>query len=234
MKMFKSVSFRRILAYLIDIMLVSLISSMFASIELLNPYLNKQQEIANEYTEKVNDFINDDSQIDINEFTSSDFMKEYTYEISYYSIYESIISVVFTILYFVVFQYYNNGKTVGKALFDIVVIDKDRKKASIKQLLLRSLIIHSLLTSIISIIGIYTLNKESYLTLSYIIAFIEMGIMIACIILLIFREDKRLVHDLFAGTKVISCDELDEQSKVKEAKILTKSSRKNKKKENNK
>ena len=228
--MFKNVNFRRVLAYLLDIMLVSIISSMFASIELLNPYLNKQQEITSEYTEKINDYMNDENQIDINEFTSSDFMKDYTYDFSHYSMYESIISLVFTILYFVVFQYYNNGKTVGKALFDIVVVDKEKKKVSIKQLLLRSLVIHSLLTSIISLIGIITLNKESYLTLSYIIAFVEMGIMIACIILFIFREDKRLVHDLFAGTRVISCDELDEQNKIKEAKILAKTFKGNKKK----
>ena len=228
--MFKNVNFRRVLAYLLDIMLVSIISSMFASIELLNPYLNKQQEITSEYNEKINDYMNDENQIDINEFTSSDFMKDYTYDFSHYSMYESIISLVFTILYFVVFQYYNNGKTVGKALFDIVVVDKEKKKVSIKQLLLRSLVIHSLLTSIISLIGIITLNKESYLTLSYIIAFVEMGIMIACIILFIFREDKRLVHDLFAGTRVISCDELDEQNKIKEAKILAKTYKVNKKK----
>ena len=230
--MFKSITSKRILAYIVDIFIVTLISSMFAGIEFLNPYLEKQNEVTIEYNEKLEEYISQTE--DINELSNSEFMTDYTYDVSYYGVYTSIITLIVTILYFVVFQYYNEGKTIGKALFDIIVVDKNIKRVKINHLLIRSLIIHSIITNTILIISIFLLKKDAFLVISNIIGIIEMGIIIICIIMIMFREDKRLIHDLLAGTKVISREEYEEKQTIKEATILEKNKKKTKKRKDNK
>lgn len=230
--MFKSITSKRILAYIVDIFIVTLISSMFAGIEFLNPYLEKQNEVTIEYNEKFEEYISQTE--DINELSNSEFMTDYTYDVSYYGVYTSIITLIVTILYFVVFQYYNEGKTIGKALFDIIVVDKNIKRVKINHLLIRSLIIHSIITNIILIISIFLLKKDAFLVISNIIGIIEIGIVIICIIMIMFRKDKRLIHDLLAGTKVISREEYEEKQTIKEATILEKNKKKTKKRKENK
>lgn len=230
--MFKSITSKRILAYIVDIFIVTLISSMFAGIEFLNPYLEKQNEVTIEYNEKFEEYISQTE--DINELSNSEFMTDYTYDVSYYGVYTSIITLIVTILYFVVFQYYNEGKTIGKALFDIIVVDKNIKRVKINHLLIRSLIIHSIITNTILIISIFLLKKDAFLVISNIIGIIEMGIIIICIIMIMFRKDKRLIHDLLAGTKVISREEYEEKQTIKEATILEKNKKKTKKRKENK
>lgn len=230
--MFKSITTKRILAYIVDIFIVTLISSMFAGIEFLNPYLEKQNEVTIEYNEKLEEYISQTE--DINELSNSEFMTDYTYDVSYYGVYTSIITLIVTILYFVVFQYYNEGKTIGKALFDIIVVDKNIKRVKINHLLIRSLIIHSIITNTILIISIFLLKKDAFLVISNIIGIIEMGIIIICIIMIMFRKDKRLIHDLLAGTKVISREEYEEKQTIKEATILEKNKKKTKKRKENK
>lgn len=230
--MFKSITTKRILAYIVDIFIVTLISSMFAGIEFLNPYLEKQNEVTIEYNEKLEEYISQTE--DIKDLSNSEFMTDYTYDVSYYGVYTSIITLIVTILYFVVFQYYNEGKTIGKALFDIIVVDKNIKRVKINHLLIRSLIIHSIITNTILIISIFLLKKDAFLVISNIIGIIEMGIIIICIIMIMFREDKRLIHDLLAGTKVISREEYEEKQTIKEATILEKNKKKTKKRKENK
>lgn len=230
--MFKSITSKRILAYIVDIFIVTLISSMFAGIEFLNPYLEKQNEVTIEYNEKLEEYISQTE--DIKDLSNSEFMTDYTYDVSYYGVYTSIITLIVTILYFVVFQYYNEGKTIGKALFDIIVVDKNIKRVKINHLLIRSLIIHSIITNTILIISIFLLKKDAFLVISNIIGIIEMGIIIICIIMIMFREDKRLIHDLLAGTKVISREEYEEKQTIKEATILEKNKKKTKKRKDNK
>lgn len=230
--MFKSITSKRILAYIVDIFIVTLISSMFAGIEFLNPYLEKQNEVTIEYNEKLEEYISQTE--DIKDLSNSEFMTDYTYDVSYYGVYTSIITLIVTILYFVVFQYYNEGKTIGKALFDIIVVDKNIKRVKINHLLIRSLIIHSIITNTILIISIFLLKKDAFLVISNIIGIIEMAIIIICIIMIMFREDKRLIHDLLAGTKVISREEYEEKQTIKEATILEKNKKKTKKRKDNK
>ena len=106
-------------------------------------------------------------------------------------------------MYFIVFQYYNNGKTVGKALLKIQVKSKDNKKLKLTQMILRSVVINSILTSLISIICILTLSKSTYLTASNYIQMIDMAVMLVTFGMVMFREDGRGLHDMMANTKVI-------------------------------
>lgn len=210
--MFKSVTSKRIIAYLIDIFIVALITSMFASLEFLNPNMKKINEIQNEYAETLTNKAQ--QTVTPSDILDTDELINLSYDISYYGVYQSAIAVVVAFIYFVVFQYFNKGQTIGKALLDIIVVTKDNKKVSFMNIFLRSIIINNILSDTMLIIAIRLMAKKSFLTFNSIISIITTGILVVSIILLLFRNDNRLVHDLFAGTKVIKKKDLESKVKV--------------------
>ncbi len=220
--MFKSLMSKRILAYFIDVMIVTLIANMVASLDILNPYLDKQNELIAEYNKDIINYYDENGKLYMEKLANSDFLEEYTYNTAYYGVYSSIITVTITFLYFVVFQYYNKGKTIGKAILDIVVKDKNNKNVKFSQMLIRGVIINGILTSILSIILVLKLNMSQYIIVDNVLFIINIGILISCVILAMFRKDKRLLHDLIAGTKVEFSFKDNDKNNIEENKKIQK------------
>lgn len=206
---------KRACAYIIDLMLVLIISSLFAGIEALNPNEEKYEETYNQYKTMIS------NASDINSINNEEVIN-ITYDMSKYGISIEIINLVVIVLYFVVFQYLNNGKTLGKTLMKIKVVSKDSKKIKFYQILLRSLIINSILSSFVLILILSFCSKSIYLLSSRYIQFIDMTLVFVSIIMILFRQDGRGLHDIIASTEVIYDIELD--NKVKEATIVSKKS----------
>ena len=112
-------TFKRVLAYIFDFLLVSVVVAMFSELSLINPYFDEYNDISNKYLEYV-DSIESAEEID------PIVVNNYVYQISYYSVYMNMIYVVFIVIYFIIFQYFNDGKTIGKALMKIKVVSKKR------------------------------------------------------------------------------------------------------------
>ena len=89
-------TFKRILAYIFDFLLVSAVVAMFSELNLINPYFDEYNDVANKYLEYV-DSIDTSTEID------SSIVYNYVYQISYYSVYMNIIYMVFVIIYFIIF-----------------------------------------------------------------------------------------------------------------------------------
>ena len=85
-------------------------------------------------------------------------------------------------------------------------------------MILRSVVINSLLTSLISIICILTLSKSNYLTASNYIQMIDMAVMLVTFGMVMFREDGRGLHDLLANTIVVPTEDVKEAVIVKKTK----------------
>ena len=143
-------TFKRVCAYIIDLVLVSFISSLFASIEFINPKLDEYNKNYEEYRNYVQSITSGSETVDTSELLNGEKVNDFTYNIASSGVITSEITLIISILYFIVFQYYNNGKTVGKALLKIQVKSKDNKKLKLTQMILRSVVINSLLTSLIS------------------------------------------------------------------------------------
>lgn len=211
-------TFKRICAYIIDIVLISFVSSMFASIEFINPKLDEYNQNYEEYRNYVQNITSGNETLDASELLNGEEIKDLTYNIASSGVITSEITLIISILYFIVFQYFNNGKTVGKALLKIQVKSNDNKKLKLTQIILRSIVINSLLTSLISIICLLTLSKSSYLTVSNYIQMIDMAIVFVTFGMVMFREDGRGLHDLLAKTIVVPAEEVKEAVIVKEKK----------------
>ena len=82
----------------------------------------------------------------------------------------TVVSIVIYILYFVVFQAYNNGQTLGKKVFKIQVVKNDDSMVDINTLLIRSLIPYGILVNFISLVLILFVGKGLYNNISTILS----------------------------------------------------------------
>ena len=255
---------KRILAYLIDMMIVTLLTSCLATLPIINVNYNTYENKVDKYNERIEpyiDFLNDfkkeyeDKKLDDEEFDKlqKDYieiinLEEYfndkkITETEYDEIYEkvyneynqiyqdsnyelmkinyipSIITMVITILYFVVFGYFCNGQTLGKKMLQLQVVSKDDKRVNILKLLLRTVILTGILTSILNLILLFSVNKEVYFVAEEYIGIVSGIIEMIILVMVLYRKDKRGLHDMISGTKVIDLKIIN-SSNVIEAEIV--------------
>ncbi len=191
-----NITIKRAFAYIIDLMIVLIISTLFSGIEALNPYDEEYEEAMEKYQGIYT------NTMDIKSLNSDETV-DILYDVSKYGLSISIINLVVTSLYFIVFQYINGGRTIGKRLMKIKVVSKNRDKLRFDQVLIRSLIINSILTSFILIMLLACTSKDVYLASNKYVQFIDMLFVFVSIIMILFRKDYRGLHDLVAKTEVI-------------------------------
>ena len=195
---------KRFSAFVIDIIVVSIICSMVTLVipkssgyENLN---NKLIEVAESYTEKI---ANDPENIDMNIY--KDYIEEVSpisYQIEKQDFMTKIVLVIIYILYYVLYQFKNNGQTLGKRLMKIK-IEKEEGNITINDLLFRSFIVNSVLTGLINIVLLFTTNNINYLIATEIISLIFGTTLLISGIMCIARKDKKTLQDLITKTKVV-------------------------------
>ena len=138
--------YRRILAFLLDILFVSLISMLLIN----NPKINPNYFVQDEYNKVLQEKMNNIS-VDYNGDPDKMLDGMYNqvgqelYDGTKYSVYSLLIFLIVNTLYFTLFTYCNNGKTLGCAAFKLQIKKRDNKKASIINLGMRSLFMGSCL-----------------------------------------------------------------------------------------
>ena len=186
---------KRILAYLIDVVIVLLSSSMLSSISYLNPQLETYNKYYDEYSEKTKDYLDkkttDDEYLQIT--------NDYSYKLERNSVYSSVISVVTILLYFGVFQKYNNGQTLGKKLLNIRV----KGNLNVFKYLLRTAIIYNVFINVAKIILIVALDQNQYLNANKYLYILALVVEVTTIVMIMLRKDHKGLHDLIVGSEVV-------------------------------
>ncbi len=187
--------FRRLAAYLFDIIIISMLSSL-----LFTSLFNKQAE---EYTknsqEYIKDIMNTGSGIEEDEY-----LTEVYYNMQKNGQTLTLINVSIQIVYFIFLQYFLNGQTLGKKLLKLRVVQVGEKKLEAGLFVLRCLILYTIPIKIIDLICLMKLEMKNYYNVSSILSRINIVIVIAIMGTIIFREDERGLHDIIAKTKVVS------------------------------
>ena len=124
------------------------------------------------------------------------------YEMQKSSVVISGVTVLLSIAYFIVFQYLNKGQTLGKKLLGLRVQEKG-KDPSLKSMIIRTVIIDSILSGILGIVLIYILNKKTYYIGYEIVSTLETIFIFVSVMFVLYRKDKRGLHDMLAHTEVI-------------------------------
>lgn len=209
--------FKRLGAYFIDITIVSLVFIVLSNIKGINYQLDKYTEVYNEYVDVYEKYA--DEEIDDKEYEKE--MVNLNYLMDKNSIITSILSIACLVGYFGIFQYSQNGKTIGKRIFKLQVVKSKEGNLNIGNYLIRCVVLNNIIFSIAGIICVLCLNKNDYNTARNIIANIEMIVQLLIMVTMFMSPENRGVQDYVAGTKVVDLTDQDEFSTLtKDKKII--------------
>ncbi len=195
----KAYSFPRILAYIIDFIIVMMLSTLVLTFVPTNKnyeaYLNEYQTIQAEFLE---------GSLDPEEYVNKSV--DIVYDIDYSNVIPMIIEISILILYYVVFQFYNKGQTIGKKLLKIRVVSEDLGEASMNQYIVRSLIVPSIASKMLIVSMVLFMGRRYYYYGSFTMQGIQIVLIIISVFMIMYSESGRGLHDRLAKTKVIMTD----------------------------
>lgn len=199
----KALFVQRFLAFLLDIVLVSVVAS-FISYPFLD--MDSIQKLNESSVEVMENYTN--GKIDEKEYFNES--STISYELARKQGVNTLVIIFLNILYFVVYQIKNNGKTLGKQILKIRVVDSANRDLSMNQMIFRALIINSILLDMISFGVLIFANQSSYFYGVSFLAFIQFCILSVSTFMIMFGKDRRGLHDLVAHTDVVRCDVVKE------------------------
>ncbi len=186
---------QRLLAFLIDILLVTVAASIVAT-----PFINEKE--SKKLTDEANQLITQATKQEISTSEFADRNMDLSYSLARKNGFVSLITIVFNILYFVVFQLYNKGQTVGKQVMKIRV-KSDLKELTMNQMIFRAFIANSILLDIITFMFMLSNSRSVYFYGLTVFSTIQYIITLMSIFMVLMRKDGRAVHDLLAHTQVV-------------------------------
>jgi len=261
--------FKRVIAYFIDMMLVSIVVNSIISSNVVNFQLNNYEKLYKEYydvytlyTEQYNNkletcedlekaieekkltedkFLSDYEKLNesyskqeisqeeydskclfiVDDYNSNKMTDEfYNEQVDYYyynleknSVVGYLFNIGACILYFVFFQGFTGGQTLGKKIMRLkIVSNKDNKKVSYKQLLVRTLLLpintmfQNTIYCLLMLVAILAIPKNLFGQVTDILYFISYLISLGIIFTIAFYKGKVGLHDMLGHTKVIYLD----------------------------
>lgn len=191
--------FPRAIAYIIDFIIVMILST---GVLMLVPVDKNHEKYMKEYQKVQTDY--NEQKIDAEEYLNK--AKTLVYDIDHSNVISMIVQIVILILYYIVFQFYNKGQTLGKKLMKLKVVSIDDQNVSMDQLIIRSLIIQSILSNIVIIGFVLFIGRDLYYYASFCIQGIQILITIISIFMVMYSKKNRGLHDYLAKTKVVMTD----------------------------
>ena len=193
----KALFSQRFVAFMIDLILVSFITSLVTAIIPTNSSIdklyNQQVKIVENYTSRkitMQEYVN--QLVDIN------------YDIAKQTGIITLVSIAISLLYYVLYVYKNDGQSIGKKMMKIKIQKKDKdKELTMNDLLFRTMILQGTLVSIIGFCTILFLDKDTYLATNSLLNLIQYSILIISFFLIAFTKERQGLHDMVAKTEVI-------------------------------
>ena len=186
---------QRLVAFIIDILLVSSVVSLITI-----PFVNEKD--TKKYTKSATELVEKFSN---NEISNEEFIeenKELSYNMARSTGIVSLVTIIMNILYFVVYQLYNKGQTVGKRLMRIK-IKSDDGELFMNQMIFRAFIANFILVDLISFVFMVFASKDMYFYITGIFQGIQYLIVIISIFMVLTRKDGCSIHDKLMHTKVV-------------------------------
>lgn len=189
----KATFIQRLFAYLLDIFIVSFIFG------IITIGFNADNSIEEKYNEVYNNYIT-------GEISASEYITQYydvLFELQKSNTLPNTIYTVLIIVYFIIFQYLNKGQTIGKKIMKIKLVNENKKDISISQSFIRGLMIYSLLSNLINILLFFNVTKKTYMISYLSFGAIESIILLLSALFILYRNDKRALHDIISKSMVI-------------------------------
>ena len=183
---------KRFLAYLIDIILVGTIMGIISAI-----FTTKNATVlSNQFLELNEQVIN--TKLDFGIYYSR--VADITLSLDRENFMINIINCVIIILYFVVLPLYKNGQTLGKKIFKIKIVREDKEDLTANELIIRNIVVNGLLNTFLAFCLVFLLSGFEYFTITSILGFIQFILVVVSACMIIFRKDKKGLHDIITKT----------------------------------
>lgn len=206
----KALFSQRLCAYIIDIVLVTMLTMFvtnFMPVSDATAKLYKEQDkILEHYTSQTLDVKGME--------TSINQLVDISYDISRETGVISIISIGIALLYFVVYPAYHDGQSVGKQLLKIKIKKTTGKPLTMNDLLFRAMILYSILVNIILIFLVFFTSKDFYLSSNTILTTIQYIILIVSAFLVAFSKKGQGLHDKLVHTEVVCINAIKEEERA--------------------
>ena len=187
---------KRIIAYVIDFLIIILMIGVLVSMKEKDPKVIQQKKelgIVNEL------YVN-------HEIVFSEYFDQWTVinqQIDQECVIYFIFNILLIMIYFVALPYVWNGQTIGKKVMKIKVCSHSGKKITIVQYLIRNMVFNGLAQLILTLLFLYLLSSNMYFIFSSILTFIQLILVMVSISMILYRRDKRSLHDILSGTEII-------------------------------
>jgi len=187
---------KRFLAYIIDLTILILFLGITSSL-VLN--MDNQKVLNNELKTIENQFL--EGKITTNVYLNR--ASNIYYEIDKERVMVSIFNIIYILIYFIILPFYNDGKTYGKKIIGIRVIREDKKELTLNDLIYRNLFINGLGYLLVCLSLVYLIPSMYYFISSSILSFIQIVLVFTSIFMILYKHDKKGLHDLWTKTKVV-------------------------------
>ncbi len=192
----KKVKFsKRLSAYLIDYLIVSLVAALIASAFIDS---DKMLEL-NSRLEKVTEEVT--TSLEIDELRYEEYI-DVCYDMARYQGIVTLVELVVIIGYYVVYQIYNGGQTIGKKLLKIKVIST-KDDLTMNQMIFRTCLSTGLLVNLISLVLISFVSKYAYF---YGMSMVEFTFYLVFLIsagMVMVNKNGLAIHDKLFNTEVV-------------------------------
>lgn len=191
---------KRLMAYIIDIVILNLILSVVGAFFPVNESLNNLS----------NQLINLSQEFSLGDMSLFVFLNRYSvinYLIAKEVFISNLVGFFISICYFVVYPLYNDGASIGKKMMKLKVVCTDGSTVSSNKLLLRYFFINSIGVSLLNLCLIFFVKDIYYMYFVLFLDFLQFIVVIVSIFMVLYRNDFRSLPDLIAGTKVIEVKE---------------------------
>ncbi len=193
---------QRLLAYVIDIIIVTSVVALLTSlIPRSESYNIASDKIYDEYVDIIQNSENTEDMLE-----KFDALQGDLYIIGKEESITSLLSVALYIVYYGACQYYLNGQTLGKKVTKIKIVGKKKKEVSQVKFLLRAVLTYTLFVNVFEAIIYNVANSTTYIY--FLTPFISIGYLynIINIGMVVFKKDGRGLSDLICDTEVISAE----------------------------
>ncbi|HHU55021.1 MAG TPA: RDD family protein [Mollicutes bacterium] len=187
---------KRFLAYVIDILLIGIIIAVISK-----PLVdNKKIILLNQQLNEVNETIlNSDMKFTQNFKNYAQIVKQIDLE----NVLVNIFTIIMILIYFVFVPYYNNGQTLGSKILKTKIVTRDGSPLTITKLMVRNFILNGLLYLAICLAFLYLFSGIIYFIMISILSFIQLGLAITSVFMILYRKDKRGLQDILSETKIM-------------------------------
>ncbi len=206
--------YKRVIAYVIDLLIVTLISGILTVVFTDNSSYEKDTERMLDLTQKY-------TSKEINDEEYYKQFDELNYQMTLDSVSVTAITCGVSIIYYVILCYYCHGITLGKYIMKIKIVSSNGKKLNLGNYLLRCLVINMVLSNFINVFLVETLSKTSFLSIYSKVSNGFTLLLLLSFILVMYREDGRGVEDFMGNTKIVNIkDEEVNDNSIEEATII--------------